>query len=140
MAMNPAADDIDLINLGFADDIRWIAKRPGYSKQLVYGLLHRNWIMRDALLLDEAPVTDQEELIVFLFGGGIDDKEIVGLDGTRDQALSGQDLFGALDGIAQPGGTLEIEMLSGLKHLTAQAVSKSSRSPPRKAQTSAIIF
>src|SRR5579862_459472 len=65
---------------------------------------------------------DEEEFVVILPRRGVDDEEIVGFDRAGDESLADQHLVDAANGVTQPRGPLEVELLRSFKHLAAQAV------------------
>src|SRR5260370_30597659 len=100
MMMYPAANDIDLVNLSLPNDMGRLAQDSSCLQQLTHGLLHMFWCVLDAALLDQAPMTDQEEFVALLARGGIDDQQVVGLNRSGDELLTNQHLVHAADGIA----------------------------------------
>src|SRR5579859_291197 len=122
VAVNPAADNVDLIYFSLANNIGWSAHSSGQRQQFVASLLQLLPLMRNRALLHQTTMTDQENLITALLGRRVDDKEIVGFNGACDQALPDQHLIGTANDIAKPGGALKVHVLRGLEHLTAQTL------------------
>src|SRR6266566_1434128 len=84
VVVDPAADDVDLIYLGFTDDTGRVSQCRCHIQELEDGLLHLLRLVWDALLLYEAAMAHQKEFVVIFAGGGIDDKEVVGFDCPGD--------------------------------------------------------
>src|SRR5438552_16624804 len=67
-------------------------------------------------------MTHEKEFVMVFSGRGVDNEQVVGFDRSGDQALTDEYFVGAANGIAQPGGTFEVQLLRGFEHLAAQAV------------------
>ncbi len=74
------------------------------------------------MLRHQPPVPHQIQLKMARLGGGIDDQQVVGLDGAGDQPLAEQHLVGIAQGVAQPRRALEILTRRRLEHLALEPV------------------
>src|SRR5256886_17229657 len=77
VVVDPAADDVDLIYLGFTDDTGRVSQCSGHIQELEDGLLHLLWLGWDALLLYQAAMAHQKEFVVIFAGRGVEDKKDV---------------------------------------------------------------
>src|SRR5258707_15877985 len=84
MAMNPATDNVDLVNLGFTDDVGGIAQRGSQGQKLVDSVLHSPCLMLNACLLNQAAMPYEIEFVMIFFGRGIDNEEIIGFNSPCD--------------------------------------------------------
>lgn len=101
--VNPAADNVDLIDVGLPDDARRLAKRDGRLQKLAHRLLNAFGRVYHAALLNQATVPDQEEFIAALAQRDGESEEIIPmalnlLDVNRptQQRFQGRILFGFL--------------------------------------------
>src|SRR5258708_30118145 len=90
MAVNPATDNVNLVNLGFTDDIGRITQRGSQGQKVVDSVLHSPCLMLNACLLNQAAMAYEIEFVMIFFGGGIDDEEGIGLNRPCDYTLSNQ--------------------------------------------------
>ncbi len=100
MAVNPAANNINLVNLGFPNNCRSIAQRTSIRQQIQQRLLHCLLLMRGRALLNQATMANQKDLVTPLLSRWIDNKQVIGLDGPRNQTLTNQDFIGTPNNIA----------------------------------------
>src|ERR1700730_307192 len=84
MAVNPATDNVNLVNLGFTDDIGRITQRDSQGQKLVDSVLHSPWLMLNTCLLNQAGMADEIEFVMSFLGGGIDDEEVIGFNSPCD--------------------------------------------------------
>src|SRR5260370_34177233 len=81
----PADDNGDLIDLRLAHNTGRVTQFSGHCQQFADGQFHRIWLVRGKGLLQPTAMANEEKLVTTFLRRGIDNKQVVCFDLSRNQ-------------------------------------------------------